>query len=348
MLPINVTVSVTNLCNSKCSTCFIWRFYLDRPHLKNSEFTSEEFRQAFRSLGEAPFWITISGGEPFLRSDLPGICEAASKYCKPAVITIPTNGLLPDSIEDSSRAILQRIGDTELLVNLSLDGIETRHDKIRGVPGNFKRVVQTYDRLNALKREHGNLKIGIHTVVSKFNVNELSEIYGFSKKLAPDNYITEIAEERTELFNQGRNITPNPDQYSTAIRDLLFHMRQEALHARSPIARARHAFRLSYYEIVERLLREKRQIVPCYASFASCHITPFGDVWPCCVLGYDSVIGNLRDYGYDFRKLWFSEKADEIRKYVKDGRCACPLANAHYTSMLCDFPTLARVMADLW
>jgi len=321
---------------------------LDRPYLKNSEFTSEEFGHVFKSLGEVPFWITLSGGEPFLRSDLPEICEVASKYCKPAVITIPTNGLLPDSIEDSCRAILRGIGDTELLINLSLDGVGTRHDEIRGVPGNFRRVVDSYDRLNALKKGHENLKVGIHTVVSEFNIKELSEIYDFSKELAPDNYITEIAEERAELYNQGRDITPDPHRYSTAINDLILRMRQEAFHSRSPLARARHAFRLSYYEIVERVLREKRQIVPCYASLASCHITPFGDVWPCCVLGYNSVIGNLRESGYDFRKLWFSEKADVIRRYVKDGRCACPLANAHYTSMLCDFPTLARVMADLW
>ncbi len=64
ILPLNLTVSVTYRCNSRCLTCNVYT-------KKAEEFTVEEFDRTFSSLGRAPYWYTMSGGEPFLRSDLP-------------------------------------------------------------------------------------------------------------------------------------------------------------------------------------------------------------------------------------------------------------------------------------
>jgi len=72
--------------------------------------------------------------------------------------------------------------------------------------------------------------------------------------------------------------------------------------------------RLEYYALVKRILKEKRQVIPCYAGFASAQIAPDGDVWMCCVRA--EPIGNLRESGYNFKKLWFSEKADRIRREI--------------------------------
>ena len=95
------------------------------------------------------------------------------------------------------------------------------------------------------------------------------------------------------------------------------------------------------------MLKENRQIIPCYAGYASCQITPFGDVWPCCILGYDQPMGNLRETNYDFVKVWHSSKANEIRKHIKAKNCACPLANAYYTNVLCNFWSLLGVSKNL-
>ena len=159
--------------------------------------------------------------------------------------------------------------------------------------------------------------------------------------------ITEVAENRSELFNTDKPITPGADEYAITIDELSRRVRKDYLHSNSSISRLTQAFRLTYYQIAIQELREKRQIIPCYAGFASCQITPFGDVWPCCILGYDKPMGNLRDVNYDFKKLWFSEQADAIRKYIKKENCACPLANAHYTNMLCDFSAMYKVLKNL-
>ena len=102
------------------------------------------------------------------------------------------------------------------------------------------------------------------------------------------------------------------------------------------------AFRIQYYELVKRILLKKRQVLPCYAGFISAQIAPDGEVWPCCINAES--IGNLRDVNYDFRKVWFSKKAQEKRKSIREKKCYCPLANASYTNMLFSFRTLAKVL----
>jgi hypothetical protein len=47
-------------------------------------------------------------------------------------------------------------------------------------------------------------------------------------------------------------------------------------------------------------------------------------------------MGNVRDAGYDFRKVWFSRQANEVRRAVKSRGCYCPVANISYTNMMAD------------
>lgn len=346
MLPISLTVSVTNKCNSRCRTCFLWKLYRDKPDLEKREFETWEFERTFESISAPIFWVTMSGGEPFLRPDLADICSAFNKYCTPKIINIPTNSLLPKVIEVKTKEILQRCNGADLVINLSLDGVGDIHDKIRNVSGNFEHFLETFQRLNALKSEFSNLQIGVHSVVSKYSLLGLMDVYEFAEKIGADSYITEVAERRTELFNVDEDITPDADAYRAFINLLSERMGME-FKGRKKISKATNAFRLIYYQIATKELRENRQIIPCYAGLASGQINPYGDVWPCCVLGYSKSIGNLRENEYDFKKIWFSREAQLVRKYIKSGACSCPLANAHYTNILLNFNQLAKVVGKI-
>jgi len=346
-LPINITISVTNLCNSRCKTCFIWKFYHDQPGFKEKELKTWEFDRIFDSLGDSVFWATLSGGEPYLRSDLPRICEALFEHCKPSIINIPTNSLLPETIEDRTKKILERCDCPSLIVNLSLDGLKEEHDKIRGVPGNFDRFLDTYHRLRQLKSEFPNLHVGIHSVVSKYNIGRLFDVYEYAKNLQSDSYITEIAELRSELFNKGRNITPSSEEYATFVEGLIERIKNDGYLFGNSVSRTTQAFRLTYYQIAIEVLRKHQQVVSCYAGYASCQVSAYGDIWPCCILGYEHSMGNIRENDYDFRKIWFSQRAQDVRNYIKGKNCACPLANAHYTSILCNFTALSKVVRKL-
>ena len=69
------------------------------------------------------------------------------------------------------------------------------------------------------------------------------------------------------------------------------------------------------------------------------------EVARCCVRAES--VGNVRDHGYDFRSVWFGPEADAFRASVRAHTCACPLANASYTNLLLDAPSLLRVTAHL-
>lgn len=329
MLPLNLTVSVTYHCNSRCKTCNVWK-------KETQEFSFDEFDRTFKNIGHQPYWFTLSGGEPFLRTDLVEIAKSAYDHCKPGIINIPTNGILYQRIPQMVEEIIKGCPDSQIIVNLSLDGIGERHDEIRNVKGNFERAMKTYEALRALK--YKNFNLGIHTVISVFNVSEIPQIYEYMQALKPDSYITEIAEERIELDTIGKGVTPDPEDYGKAIDFLISKMENET---HTGVSKMTQAFRKEYYGMVKRVLAEKKQILPCYAGFTSAHIAPDGDVWGCCIKA--DPIGNLRDTGYDFGKLWGNEKASEMRRPIKAGDCHCPLANASYTNMFCSYGSLVKV-----
>jgi len=333
--PLNVVVSLTYRCNSRCRTCNVWR----RP--RADELSLAEWERVFAGLGPAPVYLTFSGGEPFIRPDLADIVATGYRLCRPAVITIPTNGLLPDRVLTQTVAILEAAPKAQVGINLSLDGVGKQHDDIRGVPGAWDRAMQTYRALRELERP--NLVLGIHTVVSRFNVADLPTIYEELAALEPDSYITEVAEERVELGTVGAAITPTPDEYDRAAAFLIEQLRRRLPQDQGVrgLARVTRAFRVQYYGLAARILREQRQVIPCYAGWSSAHVAPDGDVWTCCTRA--EPIGNLRETDFDFDAIWFGDQAAALRRSIRAGECACPMANVSYTNMLLHPPTLARV-----
>lgn len=330
--PLNLTISVSYRCNSRCKTCNVWQ----RP---NDDFTIEEYNKTFESIGRDAFWFTFSGGEPTLRKDLPEMVAAAYNHCRPGIINIPTNGIQDKIIPGRIERVLQAAPTSEVIINLSLDGVGEKHDIVRGVKGNFERAMRTYAGLKALKGRYKNFTLGVHTVISNFNIDEFDNIHAFvTNELKPDSFISEIAEERVELDTVGMGITPPISKYEPVINRLQQENRQAHFKG---VSRITQSFRDRYYDIVKQTLVEKRQIIPCLAGLASAQIAPNGDVWTCCIRAES--VGNLRDHNYNFRETWSTPKADELRRSIKAGECYCPLANVSYTNMLCHTPTLTSV-----
>lgn len=335
MMPLSIVISVSYRCNSRCVTCDVWR----KP---NDDLTVDEWRKVFHSIGHAPYYLTFTGGEPFLRRDLTDMIRVAWEECRPAILTIPTNGILHKVVPQRVREILDAAPTSQLGINLSLDNVGEGHDRIRGVPGNWEKAMLTWQALKEIK--HPNLRLSVHTVVSKFNVQKIPEIYEGLQALAPDSYITEVAEERVELSTVGWQITPSPEEYGP-VSDFLAARADEQTRRHSGLARITQAFRGEYYKLTERILQEQRQVIPCHAGWASCQIAPNGDIWSCCVRAES--VGNLREVGYDFKRVWFEKPADALRGSIARGECACPMANASYTNMLLHPPTVARVAKKL-
>jgi MoaA/NifB/PqqE/SkfB family radical SAM enzyme len=217
-----------------------------------------------------------------------------------------------------------------------------KHDIIRGVPGNFKKFERCLEQLLHLRNQLNNLTIGIHSVVSVFNVGHLEEIIVYADRSGADQFITEIAEPRVELDTVGLPITPATEDYAKAIEHLIAYIQSRRF---TGMARITEALRVEYYKLVRRILDEQDQVIACYAGWVSAHIYADGTVWPCCVRA--DKLGNLRDHHYEFKEIWFGKKIQEVRRSIAAKECHCPLANASYTNMLHDIPTLARVGAQV-
>jgi MoaA/NifB/PqqE/SkfB family radical SAM enzyme len=334
LLPVNVVISTNFRCNFKCLTCNVYE-------RKVKELDAEEWGRVFASMGRAPTWMTFSGGEPFLRGDLPDIILSAIRHCEPAVVNIPTNGWFTDRIVRGVEKICTGSPDTQLVINLSIDHhVPERHDVIRGAEGSYTRLMDTLAGLRALNL--ANLTVGVHTVVSNENEDDFPDVARGLSKLGADSYIAEPAEERVELQTLGTGITPGSSNFGRAAAAVL-----EAEQAASgAVARMARTIRNEYYARVTRFLDGDATAMPvCHAGFLSVHIGADGDVWSCCVLARS--FGNLRDSGLDFRKVWFSPEAEEFRTWMRERRCACPLANAAYTNLLAEPAAAARMAAGM-
>ena len=59
----------------------------------------------------------------------------------------------------------------------------------------------------------------------------------------------------------------------------------------------------------------------CYAGSLFGVIQANGDISPCEIL--DDKFGNLRDYNYDFMKLWKKKSSKDFCKKIKKNKCFC-------------------------
>jgi len=323
--PINLTFSVTNICQSRCKTCNIWEIYKNDPEKRSEELTLDEIEKIFKSMGHI-YIFNVSGGEPFLRPDFVEIVELACLYLKPGIIHIPTNAIADKKV----------IAQTEKIIH-----------ETRGVPGNFKKVISVFESLKAMKADFPNLHVELGTVISRWNVNDIEEIASFITKLDPESYRNEIAEQRSEMLNTSNPITPNAEEYKQAIN---FFVSQIKANMKNKIFfhRITNAFRLEYYNLAIRILNEKKQVIPCYAGISNAHLTPYGDIWACCTLGYEKSMGNLRNYNYDFKQLWNSCQAKKVRKYISARNCFCPMANQMYSNIMLHPALLMRVLYKIF
>lgn len=336
-LPVNLTVSVTYSCPSRCATCDIWQKKVD-------DLSVDEYARIFPTLKKVPVWVTLSGGDQFVRADFDEIVRLVRSEIEPGIINIPMNGVITERIFTLLPKIAHHSLGSQLVLNLSVDEIGAAHDQIRGAERNFEKLKLVADLIHDLKKTYSHVVLGVHTVISKFNVLRIADIEREARAIfRPDSYIAEVAEKRVELKTMGKDITPAAADYRRAVAHLQNAIR--AHRSSRPVPRLVESLRLEYYELSAKILEQNRQVIDCYAGWASAQLAPDGHVWGCCVRAES--VGNVRDHGYDFPTVWFGEAADTFRASVRAHECACPLANASYTNLLLDPRSLARVAANM-
>jgi ferredoxin-NADP reductase len=215
----------------------------------------------------------------------------------------------------------------------SIDGIGEMHDYVRGIKGNFAKLEETIDRLLVIRSKNPRLHVDLGTVISNLNIHHLNDIEDWVHNRGIESYRHEIAEQRVEFHNIGDPITPPPDVYERLTLKfadkIIRNIKKKAF-----LTRTTEAVRVAYYDVAIQILKQKRQVTPCYGGLSNIHLNYNGDVWPCCILGAEKNLGNVRDWNYDMQTLTTSDQAKKSRKYIADKNCACPLANQWLTNVL--------------
>lgn len=322
LTPYKINFAVTSQCNSRCKTCNTWKNKKDI----SKELTIKEIDTIFKKLPRTVTWISLTGGEPFLRKDFAEILNSAIENIKSLkMITIPSNGLLKEKIIK----ILNNVPDFPIFLNFSIDGPSRVHDQIRGIKGGFKKTWDTYCAVLALSRKRKNLKAGIETTISSYN---LPYIKPFLKKLLQsDHNVTLTLAQKGSLYsNQDMNdIIPKNEE---KIEELV-QIANKNLKIYNPY----HYIERNYLNNIIPFLKGKNKDFrpkKCVAGLYSVSIDPFGNISPCLIWG--KKIRNLRDMDYDLKKLG-KTKIKEIRKIINTQRCPnCWTPCEAYQSIIMD------------
>ncbi len=284
------------------------------------ELTIDEIRKISASMDDILF-LLLTGGDPFLREDLPEIVDIFVANNHIANLGIPSNGMNTAGIVSSVQRILSRHPGLDFGLDISIDGVGYKHDRIRGVTGLFDKAVATFNELKKLKRAHSNFTLNVAVTISAYNQDDLDELLDYLvNDLKPDaiNHLLVRGEPR----DAGAGLV-DMDKYSEICSKLDGLVLKEALPGYKGFVFADlvNAMKMVRNQVIIQTAREQKRILPCYAARLSAVLDSTGRLYPCELLP-DSM-GNLRDVDYDFKRLWFSEKASKIRAKIDNGSCYC-------------------------
>lgn len=298
-----VNLSVTNRCNSRCVTCNIWK------NTAKDELSASNYESLFRGLGPRLRWLHVTGGEPFLRSDLQEIVESALELCPNlCVVDFATNGFLSDDIVKVITALIQERSKVLFAVGISIDGRPDIHEYIRNMKGCWEKAERTFDQLEKLSRVHSNLQVHVNFTVSPWNIGEISQFCSKFPKMSP---VSLSVYHLGHSFKNSTGCDPGADFYKGAKSDISWFLQhgQETSFVKKLFLR----LALTYLDDVS------KPVLPCEAVGASCFIDPHGDVFPCTLLEYR--LGNILE---DPKLTCLnSANAKELRLKIKTGLCNC-------------------------
>ena len=312
--PIYLTFFVTSRCNAKCKHC-LYQHKLNRN--KKNELNLKEIEKISRSM-DGIDELLLTGGEPFLRKDLSEIAYLFYKNNKSPIIRIPTNGYFTETIYKETKKILKKCVKSLILINLSIDGIYEDHDRIRGIEGSFNNLIKTYNKLYELQKRYSNLIINFNFIFNKKNQNRAIATYDFIKdNLKVNNFSLSLIRGNVNgllkdvsmiKYKKIVNQIINSENENIRGFDCLFHW----------IIKKR---RKVFYDVIYNTYVNRKRFLNCTAGTYNAIIDEEGNVYPCESL-YRKM-GSLRGNNYNFKKVWFNEESQKIRKFIEKGECYC-------------------------
>jgi radical SAM protein with 4Fe4S-binding SPASM domain len=260
-IPLSVHIDLTWRCNERCIHC-----YLD--HDDPDELSLSELRDLLDQMADAgTLFLTLSGGEIFLRRDLFAIVEHAR--FRGFDVKLKTNAIL---IGEKEAARIAELGVHQVQISV-YSHVPRIHDAITKVPGSLERTL----RAIALLRAHG-VHVVIACVLMKPNIGAFDGVQELARELGAEFTIDPTI---TPHINGDRSIL----DLNVGREDLRKIFKTESLVG--DVAAFTAPPSPADDEIGSIL-----DGTPCSAGHSSSYISPHGDVYPC--VQFPLVCGNVR------------------------------------------------------
>lgn len=296
--PYKLNFSITYWCQSRCTHCSIWQI---RP---KGELTLDEIRE-FAKQNRYFKWLELTGGEPFLRSDIVEIARAFNESCKGLyLLTMPTNSLCSYEMEMKKIEEMAKLGIPNIVITVSLDGYRELEDKIRGVPGNYDKAIRMYKGIAELGKKYPGLIATIGFTIIKANAGQLERTVEEVMKEIPEinyaNFHVNVGQVSDNYYANINNPVAAPTEL--AIKDVNFLLeKMRAVKERGLARRAKQFLEIKYMEGTLEFLRTKLSPIPNRDGELSIFMDSYGTVFPSIMTS--KKIGNIRQDGYSLNKM---------------------------------------------
>jgi MoaA/NifB/PqqE/SkfB family radical SAM enzyme len=287
-------------CNARCQACGIW----GREEV-GEEMTLAEIRALFDQMTDLTV-VKVTGGEPFLRRDLPQILDYFLNERK-LMVQVTSNGLLTDRIVRTVRDL----ACTKLHVCISLDGVGKFVDDMRGIPGCYETVLKTLEELAQIG-EQKSYFLAVNQTIFYRDPSQGAKLMPVLARIGVENVhynvehnLFDPAADEAEKKNYWRDVRKDHfSQVNEAVKRLAFKDGCRDI-----------VYKYYFKGLENRVLRGlKKPDFECTALNSYFRLAPCGDVLTCAVI--TEPVANLRNA--DFAKVWESPKIERARKVVQE------------------------------
>ena len=272
--------------------CHTWQ----HPSKKDEEFSSD----LVDKLPDGLSFINITGGEPFLRSDIEEIVKKTLKKTKRSVIS--TNGYFTNKIVKLAEMYDNRIG-----IRISIEGLPVANDELRGIKDGFDHGLRTLVTLHDM----GIKDIGFGITVSDRNAKDMIELYRLANAMGLE-FATAVTH-NSFYFHKNDNTFSDQRMIAGEFEKIAY----ELLKTNNP----KNWFR-SYFNMgLANKVRNGKRPLPCEAGTDIFFLDPYGNIMPCNGSDEPMIMGNLNEQSFD--EIWKSQRADDVREKVKNCSKEC-------------------------
>lgn len=317
--PVTLIFFVTSRCNLRCSHCFYWQ---EINKTSAQKLSIDEIQKISTSFTR-PLYLSLTGGEPFLRNDLFEIIQVFHVGCGTREVGIATNGTLREATAKTVLLVLEKGLLANLSIQVSLDGLKATHDRIRGVKGSFSKALETVKELRRIQKQYPHLHLTTCLSVQKHNLTELCDYVQYLLPLKIPLRFNIVRGGNFGVFNLPKGASSSFDPKDKPISFLSLQEIKKAYGLLKKLSDQNEFHFWSprqqrIWELSIKMLENQGSELPCYARFMESVLFENGDVAFCEL---SKPFGNIRRFDYDFKRIWQSDKADRMRKFIS--RCSC-------------------------